>query len=221
MRQDVFVSYSQPDRACALEIVAQLEARGVKVWVAPRDIPPSADWAAEIIEAITTSRLMLLVFSTGCNDSSQVRREVERAVHRRLPILPVRIEDVLPTKSLEYFLSAQHWFDAFPAPLARHYDRLCQQVSELLRTTTETSREPASATGANRPPPPQPFPPPQLESLEKKLAFYVGPMARHLVKRAAATAPSWNELTLRLAGEIEPAAARQEFIESCIQAPPA
>ena len=90
MRQDVFVSYSQPDRACALEIVAQLEARGVKVWVAPRDIPPSADWAAEIIEAITTSRLMLLVFSAGCNDSSQVRREVERAVHRRQRRQPPR-----------------------------------------------------------------------------------------------------------------------------------
>jgi TIR domain len=210
MRRDVFVSYSQSDRACALEIVAQLEARGIKVWVAPRDIPPSADWAAEIIEAITTSRLMLLVFSAGCNDSSQVRREVERAVHRHLPILPVRIEDVLPTKSLEYFLSAQHWFDAFPAPLAPHYDRLCQQVSELLRTT--------AGQVAPESPAPQSFPPRQLESLERKLAFYVGPMARHLVRRAAATAPTWKELTLRLAGEIELAAARQEFIESCSSA---
>jgi hypothetical protein len=208
MRPDVFVSYSQSDRACALDIVAQLESRGIKVWVAPRDIPPSADWAAEIIEAITTSRLMLLVFSANCNDSPQVRREVERAVHRHLPILPVRIEDVLPTKSLEYFLSAQHWFDAFPPPLAPHHERLCQQVSELLRKTTEDA-------ASNRAPAPQPFPPGQLESLEKKLAFHVGPMARHLVKRAAVTAPSWSELTLRLAGEIEPAAARQDFIESC------
>jgi hypothetical protein len=208
MRQDVFVSYSQADRACALDIVAQLESRGIKVWVAPRDIPPSADWAAEIIEAITTARLMLLVFSASCNDSPQVRREVERAVHRHLPILPVRIEDVLPTKSLEYFLSAQHWFDAFPAPLEAHHERLCQQVSELLRTATEDP---------NRAPAPQPFPPGQLESLEKKLAFHIGPMARHLVKRAAATAPSWSELTLRLAGEIEPTAARGEFIESCSQ----
>jgi hypothetical protein len=207
MRQDVFVSYSQPDRACAFDIVAQLEARGIKVWVAPRDIPPSADWAAEIIEAITTSRLMLLVFSSACNDSPQVRREVERAVHRHLPILPVRIEDVLPTKSLEYFLSAQHWFDAFPAPLAPHVELLCQRVSELLRAATELS--PAA-------PPVHQFQARQLESLERKLAFYLGPMARHLVKRAAATAPTWNELTLRLAGEIELAAARQEFIESCI-----
>jgi hypothetical protein len=206
MRQDVFVSYSQSDRDSAFEIVAQLEARGISVWVAPRDIAPSADWAAEIIEAITTSRLMLLVFSASCNDSPQVRREVERAVHRHLPILPVRIEDVLPTKSLEYFLSAQHWFDAFPA-LSPHVDLLCQKVSGLLRATNEQAPldSPTSTS----------FAPMQLAALEKKLAFYLGPMARHLVKRAAATAPTWNELTLRLAGEIEPTAARQQFIESC------
>jgi TIR domain len=216
MHQDVFVSYSQPDRSCALEIVAQLEARGIKVWVAPRDIAPSADWAAEIIEAITTSRLMLLVFSAGCNESPQVRREVERAVHRHLPILPVRIADVLPTKSLEYFLSAQHWFDAFPGPLARHLDLLGQKVSHLLRAAHEqVLPDSASTTGTNRAPPPHAFPAGELESLESKLAFHVGPMARYLVKSAAATASTWNELTLRLAGEIELAAARQKFIESC------
>jgi TIR domain len=223
MRQDVFVSYSQSDHACAFDLVAQLEARGIKVWVAPRDIAPSADWAAEIIEAIATSRLMVLVFSAACNDSPQVRREVERAVHRHLPILPVRIEDVLPTKSLEYFLSAQHWLDAFPAPIETHYDRLCRQVSGLLRTTAERlASEPAAAaaaataTGTSKAPPSHVFPPAQLESLQKKLAFHVGPLARHLVKQAAATAPTWNELTQRLAGEIEPASARREFIESCL-----
>jgi hypothetical protein len=59
--------------------------------------------------------LMLLVFSASSNDSPQVRREVERAVHKQLPIVAFRIDDVLPAKSLEYFLSAQHWLDAFPA----------------------------------------------------------------------------------------------------------
>src|ERR1700722_8540469 len=235
MRQDVFVSYSQSDRDCALNLVAHLETRGIKVWVAPRDIAPSADWAAEIIEAISTSRLMLLVFSAACNESPQVRREVERAVHRHLPILPVRIEDVLPTKSLEYFLSTQHWLDAFPAPLESHYERLSRQVSGLLATTTEhpppesvsahitapATAAPATApgavpetgstaapatgsargTGTTRRAPPDAIPPAQLESLERKLAFHVGPLARHLVKRAAATAPTWNELTLLLAPE--------------------
>ena len=33
-------------------------------------------------------------------------REVERAVSKGIPIIPLRMEDVPPSKSLEYFLSA-------------------------------------------------------------------------------------------------------------------
>jgi hypothetical protein len=51
----------------------------------------------------------VLVFSASAYASPQVRREVERAVHKGVSLLPVRIEDVLPSKSLEYFLSTQHW----------------------------------------------------------------------------------------------------------------
>jgi hypothetical protein len=98
MKRDVFVSYAQADRLCAVEIVQRLELCGTTVWVAPRDILPSAEWAAEIIEAISTTRLMVLVFSGASNASPQVLREVERAVHRQRVILPFRVEDVLPTK---------------------------------------------------------------------------------------------------------------------------
>ncbi len=98
MARNVFISYSQPDRDCAFELVARLESEGIPCWIAPRDIAPSADWAAEIMDAISAARTMILVFSAGSNQSPQVRREVERAVHRQLSILPFRIEDVLPVQ---------------------------------------------------------------------------------------------------------------------------
>jgi hypothetical protein len=203
MQPDVFVSYSQADRDCAFEIVAQLESSGFSVWVAPRDISPSADWAAEIIDAIAASRLMVLVFSAACNISPQVRREVERAVHRQLPILPFRVEAVLPTKSLEYFLSSQHWLDAFPPPLAPHYERLCQQVKGILR-----AGEPRAHIA------PPAFAPRELQALQGKLAEYIGPLAAYLVNRAAASAATWNQLIETLASEIDSPADRQHFIES-------
>src|ERR1700723_608694 len=131
MVRDVFVSYSQPDHGCAMELVDRVEQEGINCWIAPRDIAPSADWAAEIIDAIANSRTMILLFSAHSNESPQVRREVERAVHKQVSILPFRIENVLPSKSLEFFLSTQHWMDAFPPPRDPHYARLC---AYLLKT---------------------------------------------------------------------------------------
>lgn len=87
----------------------------------------AADWAAEIIDAISTARTVVLVFSGSSNQSPQVRREVERAVHKQVEILPFRIEGVLPSKSLEFFLSSQHWMDAFPR-LANRITRGCAAI---------------------------------------------------------------------------------------------
>jgi hypothetical protein len=208
MRADVFVSYSQPDRSQAFEVVSELEAHGIKVWVAPRDIAPSAEWAAEIIEAIGASKIMVLVFSGASNSSPQVRREVERAVHRQVPILTVRIEDALPTKSMEYFLSAQHWLDAFPPPLTLHCEQLCREVGLLLGAAPVPDAAPRQTARPT-------FSDEELGSLQRRLAHHVGPVAGHLVKRAAAAASSWTELTARLAAEIDAPPARQAFLEAC------
>lgn len=224
--RDVFVSYSQPDRECAFQLVAQLEAQGVGVWIAPRDISPAADWAEEIIQAISTARLMVLVFSAHCNASPQVRREVERAVHRQVPVLPFRIEEVLPAKSLEYFLSTQHWLDAFPPPREPHYARLSAHIVSVLSGTTAVPMPAAAVPLAAQTRPASSLTPisgrnsllsldvTEIESLERRLAYYVGPVAKLLVKRAAAKAVDREELTRMLAAEVE-APARKQFLDAC------
>src|SRR5271163_2803116 len=120
MAHDVFISYSSKDKTTADATCAVLESAGIRCWVAPRDILPGHDWGESIIDAITGSRAMVLVFSANANESVQVKREVERAVAKAIPIIPFRIEDVLPTRSMEYFVSATHWLDAFTPPLERH-----------------------------------------------------------------------------------------------------
>ena len=130
--REVFVSYSQSDHDSAHDLVARVESMGIQCWIAPRDITPVADWAEEIVDAIAAARVMVLVFSASANDSPQVRREVERAVHHGVSILTFRVEDVLPSKSLEYFLSTQHWLDAFPQPLEQHYAMLCTYLTTIL-----------------------------------------------------------------------------------------
>jgi len=218
--RDIFVSYSQPDRDSAFALVQTLEARGLSVWIAPRDVSPSGDWAAEIIEAISGAQLMLLVFSGSSNDSDQVRREVERAVHKRLRILPFRIEDVLPSKSLEYFLSAQHWMDAFPPPLQPHVDRLCEYLEAALegRAAHAPSAEPRSSAEAGSTGPAHPpgvVDPVQLRRLETELTRRIGPVAGHLVRRAAKGGGDLHAIALLLALEIEDASERRAFLEAC------
>src|ERR1700730_63146 len=215
MARDVFISYSQPDHDCAVEMVARLEAEGINCWIAPRDIAPSADWAAEIMDAISSVRVMILVFSANSNLSPQVRREVERAVHKQLSVLPFRIENVLPSKSLEFFLSAQHWMDAFPPPREPHYARLCtylktQLIAEPARPALPTIMV-ATAAGAST----HAFDSAQLLHIERQLAGYIGPLAKHLVKTAASRAAGVDELVGRLATELDTESERREFSQRC------
>ena len=216
MPGEVFVSYSQPDRECALELVGQVEARGISCWVAPRDLSPSADWAAEIIDALSSAHVMVLVFSGHSNESPQVRREVERAVHKRLRILPFRIEDVLPSRSLEYFLSAQHWLDAFPPPREPHYVKLATHLQAVLSRECDV-RSPAPPLPAVKAAQAQPLrlDPGVLKELESELASCVGPVARVLVNRAAARATCAEELLVQLAADLDSSGDRQRFTERC------
>ena len=212
MAREVFVSYSQPDYDCAMALVERVEKEGIHCWIAPRDIAPSADWAAEIIDAISNARVMVLVFSASSNDSPQVRREVERAVHKQVSILPFRIENVLPSKSLEYFLSAQHWMDAFPPPREAHYARLCA----YLKSQSPKSESSATADIASTQPAPilvgtSPLDSAELVRIERLLAGYIGPIARHLVKAAGSRASNLDELVAQLAQELETETDRHEF----------
>jgi hypothetical protein len=212
--KDVFISYSQSDRDCAFELLARLEGEGIHCWIAPRDIAPSADWAAEIMDAISGARVMILVFSGSSNQSPQVRREVERAVHKQLSILPFRVEDVVPSKSLEFFLSTQHWLDAFPPPREPHYARLCAYLKTQLATAEPIAQPPAAKTAVTGTYS-VPFDTAKLQLIERQLAGYIGPLAKHLVKTAASRAAGVDDLVGRLAAELDSESERREFTQRC------
>jgi hypothetical protein len=205
---DVFISYSQPDAGCAQEMVSLLEAQGIKCWIAPRDIAPSADWAAEIIDAISAAKVMVLVFSGNSNQSAQVRREVERAVHKQVNILPFRIEDVLPSKSLEFFLSSQHWMDAFPPPREAYYQRLGAYLKAQIDLPPPPPPGNAAAAGGR-------FAAQELLHVEAQLAEFIGPLAKLLVKRGAARAQGVEDLVASLATELNSESDRRTFKERC------
>ena len=132
MAHDVFISHSAKDKVTADAVCGMLESEGIRCWIAPRDVLPSMEWGEAIIDAIEECRIMVLVFTANANASPQIRREVERAVNRGVAILPVRIEDVLPGKGLEYFIGNVHWLDALTPPLEAHLKSLSGTIKILL-----------------------------------------------------------------------------------------
>jgi hypothetical protein len=159
MAHDVFISYSSKDKPTADAVCARLEAKGVRCWIAPRDVIPGSDWSESIIDGISGARAVVLVYSQSANESPQVRREIERAVAKGLAIIPFRIQDVPMSKSLEYFISTPHWLDAITPPLEQHLDYLAETLRRLVRPDDERRPQPVPDP-VPVPPPPPPIPVP-------------------------------------------------------------
>ncbi|HEX4485985.1 MAG TPA: toll/interleukin-1 receptor domain-containing protein [Terriglobales bacterium] len=133
MAHDVFISYSSKDKTVADAVCARLEARGIRCWIAPRDVQPGQPYGEEIIDAIHGSKTMVLVFSSNANASPHIPKEIERAVSHGVSIIPFRVEAVAPAKSLDYFISSVHWLDAITPPLESHLETLANTLLAVLQ----------------------------------------------------------------------------------------
>jgi hypothetical protein len=129
---DVFISYSSKDKPVADAITSALENRRVRCWIAPRDILPGKPWAGAILDAIADARAMVLVYSANSNGSPQVIREVDRAVHHGITVVPFRIQAAEMSKEMEYYISAAHWLDATGGAMDGHVTLLAEKVQRLL-----------------------------------------------------------------------------------------
>jgi serine/threonine protein kinase len=128
----VFISYSQADKKAAQTICRSLEKAGLGCWIAPRNIPPGQTWAEFIPDAIARSSVMVLLLSARANESRQVKKEVDIADNKNIPIIPFRIEDVPLSKALEYHLAGTQWLDAYTPPLSRHLSGLEETVRSMI-----------------------------------------------------------------------------------------
>lgn len=128
---DIFVSYASPDRDVAFRIVAFLEEHGISCWVAPRDVAPGVDYGQAIIDGIGQCRALVLILSDQSNESQFVKKEVERAVSKTKPVLPVRIREVTPSGSLEFYISSAQWVDAWKSPMEQHLLPLVEAIKAM------------------------------------------------------------------------------------------
>jgi formylglycine-generating enzyme required for sulfatase activity len=129
---DVFISYSNADAAWAEAVVRELEAAGLRCWIAPRDIVAGDTWSGAIVSAIQRCRVMVLVFSQHSNNSMEVTRELVQAAGRGVHILPLRVDDVQPSTDKAYYLGAAHWLTVLGGPSDENLARLRKDVLQRL-----------------------------------------------------------------------------------------
>jgi len=130
MAHDVYISCASEDKAVADSICATLENNNIRCWIAPRDILPGAKWAEAVANAIDESRVLVLILSSSSNNSPQVIREVIRATSKGIPIIPIRIDNVVPSKAMDFFVAPSCWLDAQTLPLEKHLQQLANTIQQ-------------------------------------------------------------------------------------------
>ncbi len=114
-----FISYSSADRNVADNLCAKLEAKGVPVWYAPRNIH-SRDYASAIVQAISECSHFIVILSKNSLASEHVLNEIDLAfqeLSRNIVFLPLKIDEEQLGPAFKYYLSRQHWMDAHVPPL--------------------------------------------------------------------------------------------------------
>ncbi len=129
---DVFISYSYDDKSVAEAIVSNLEGKGIKCWIAPQNITPGLSWAEAIVKGIDSSKIMVLIFSSNVLNSDFVKNELNLASNKKMPIIPFRIEDILPEDDFKFYLSRKHWLDALTPDLNSHTQELARIIKDLI-----------------------------------------------------------------------------------------
>ena len=127
----VFVSHSSDNRELASDLAAFLEARGVRIWIAPRDVRPGMDYSEQLQLAIESAVAFVVLVTDMANKSPYVRAETEMAFSNHKPLFPVRITDIQPAAGLALFLKIRHWTDAYGPSKGANLDRLARELQTL------------------------------------------------------------------------------------------
>lgn len=143
----VFVSFSSRDAKMARAICSAIEDRGYPCWISDRDVRPGRNYQDEIVDAIGSASVFVLVFSQHSNNSNEIKKELSLASRNNLLVVPVRIEDFVPTGALQYELSTRQWIDIFE-DWERAVGRIVDQIrsiaplDESARMTVAATRRP-------------------------------------------------------------------------------
>ena len=122
---DVFISYSRKDIAFARLLHSALADNDLETWIDWQDIPPSADWLAEVHEAIEQTDTFIFIISLTSVNSEICNMEIAHAAKHNKRLIPIVINDI-DAQSVPSQLAALNWI------FSRTKDELQPAIESLI-----------------------------------------------------------------------------------------
>jgi len=110
---EVFVSYARSDKERVLELAGKLRAAGVSLWLDTSGLDAAALWGEQIVNALESAKVLLLMVTESAVESKNVAREVMLVSERNGNILPVHLEPTPIPPSLKYQLAGIQHVESF------------------------------------------------------------------------------------------------------------
>ncbi len=145
---DVFISYQHDSKTIADNIVNFLESRKIRCWYAPRDVV--GDYATSICNAISNSKIFVLILNGSSSHSNHCLNEVEMAYRANeenngnIAIMPFRVDNKELNRAMEYYVKRLHWIDAtnnsLEDAICNLYEKICAVLGVGFTVTTKRVR---------------------------------------------------------------------------------
>jgi len=91
--ETIFFSYSRDDTEFVLQLAKNLRQAGANIWLDQLDISPGSRWDKSIQDALTNSKVLLVILSKTSVESDNVLDEVSFALEQGKRVVPVLLED--------------------------------------------------------------------------------------------------------------------------------
>ena len=148
---EVFVSYSRNDKDRVLDLSGKLRAAGVSLWLDTSGIDGATLWGEQIVNALDSAKVLLLMVSESAVLSDNVAKEVMLVSERKGHILPVHLEPTQIPSSLKYQLAGIQHVEYFDPAQADESLKAILRALERIGVTVALRQEAKPATPAVRP----------------------------------------------------------------------
>jgi adenylate cyclase len=149
---EVFVSYSRADQERVFELAARLRAAGVSLWIDQGAIDAASLWSEQIVNALESAKVLLLVVSESAMHSDNVAKEVMLVSERKGHILPVHFETTVIPSALRYQLAGIQHVEYFRSgdsdASVKTILRSLERIGVTLAPPPQPASKPAAAPAA-------------------------------------------------------------------------